>query len=88
MTTNRRTRRFLESSFANGRFLSVLEAAEYIDRHRSTLDKWRSENIVLPYYKDGMKVMYSLVDLDAYLEARRIEPIAYGPSCRQEVISE
>ena len=80
MPANRQTRRFLESSFAKKRFLSILEAAEYIDRHRSTLDKWRAENIVLPYYRDGLKVMYDIDDLDAYLTSRRVEPVAYGCS--------
>ena len=60
------------------RFLSVVEAAGYIDRHRSTLDKWRAENIVLPFYKDNDKIMYAIDDLDDYLQSCRVEPVAYG----------
>ena len=62
-------------------FLSVLEAAEHISRHRSTLDKWRAENVVLPFYQDSEKVMYAINDLDDYLESCRVEPVAYG--CEQ-----
>ena len=80
MPANRQTRRFLESSFAQKRFLSINEAAEYIDRHRSTLDKWRAEKIVLPFYKHGNKIMYAIDDLDAYLASRRVEPVAYACS--------
>jgi hypothetical protein len=78
MPGNRQTRRFLASSFAQKRFLTILEAAEYIDRHRSTLDKWRAENVVLPYYRDGLKIMYAVDDLDAYLASKRVEPVAYS----------
>ena len=60
------------------KFCTRLEAANYIHRHASTLDKWRSQKICLPFYKDGKKVLYSVDDLDAYLASKRIEPIAYG----------
>lgn len=60
------------------KFLTILQAAEYIDRHRSTLDKWRAEKVVLPFYQDGGKVFYSVEDLDNYLVSRRVEPVAYG----------
>ena len=60
------------------RFLSTPLAADYIDRHRSTLDKWRAENIVLPYHRDGQKIWYAIEDLDAYLQAKRVEPVAYS----------
>ena len=60
------------------RFLSVIEAAGYLNRHRSTLDKWRAENIVLPFYKDNEKIMYAIDDLNNYLQSCRIEPVAYG----------
>lgn len=62
----------------NERFLSISEAAAYIKRHRSTLDKWRAENIVMPYYRDNCKIMYDRRDLDAYLDSLRVEPVAYG----------
>ena len=54
------------------------EAASYIHRHASTLDKWRAQKISLPFYKDGKKVLYCVDDLDAYLASKRVEPIAYG----------
>lgn len=86
MPGNRQTRRFLASSFAQKRFLTILEAAEYIDRHRSTLDKWRAENVVLPYYRDGLKIMYAIDDLDAYLASLRVEPVAYSCTHGGEVV--
>lgn len=64
--------------------LTVREAAAYIHRHRATLDKWRGENIVLPYHRDGRVVLYDIADLDAYLDSTRVEPVAYrGPSAAQ-----
>ena len=62
-------------------FLSVIAAADYLDRHRSTLDKWRAEHVVLPFYKDNDKIMYAINDLDDYLQSCRVEPVAYG--CKQ-----
>jgi len=85
MATNRKTRHFLDSNSSRKRFLSILEAAEYINRHRSTLDKWRAENIVLPFYQHGKKVDYDIDDLDDYLDSLRVSPVAYGveklPKC-------
>lgn len=79
MPNNRQTRRFLDSSFGKKQpWLSIQEAAEYIDRHRSTLDKWRADKVVLPFYQQDKKIMYAVDDLDAYINSLRIEPIAYG----------
>ena len=41
--------------------------------------------MVLPYYRDGMKIMYDVEDLDAYLASKRIEPVAYGVESRPSV---
>jgi hypothetical protein len=60
------------------RFLTIIEAAAHIDRHRSTLDKWRAEKIVLPFYKHKKKIMYDIDDLNDYLHSCRVEPVAYG----------
>ena len=60
------------------RFLKTPAAADYIGRHRSALDKWRASKIILPFYQDGPLVQYDIDDLDAYLESRKVEPIAYG----------
>ena len=59
-------------------FKSRVEAAAYIHRHPSTLDKWRADKICLPFYKDGKNVLYLKDDLDFYLASKRVEPIAYG----------
>ena len=58
------------------RFLNTADAADYINRNRSTLDKWRSARIVLPFFRDGTKVMYDIQDLDAYIERHKIIPIS------------
>ena len=60
------------------KFLTRREAASYIYRHVSTLDKWRADKIRLPFYKDGQNVLYLIDDLDIHLNSKRIEPIAYG----------
>ena len=57
-------------------FLSRTEAAKYIFRHASTLDKWRAERVNLPFYRDGKSVLYAISDLDRYLASKRLEPIA------------
>jgi len=62
------------------KFLMRHEAASYIYRHVSTLDKWRADKIRLPFYKDGKNVLYLIDDLDRHLDSTRIEPIAYGAS--------
>ena len=62
------------------KFLTRCEAARYIYRHPSTLDKWRADKIRLPFYKDGKNVLYLIDDLDRHLDSTRIEPIAYGAS--------
>ena len=46
------------------KFLMRHEAASYIYRHVSTLDKWRADKIRLPFYKDGKNVLYLIDDLD------------------------
>ena len=60
------------------KFMSRVEAAAYIHRHPSTLDKWRADKMCLPFYKDGKNVLYLKDDLDFYLASKRVEPIAYG----------
>ena len=62
----------------NKRFLNTPEAAQYIGRHRSTLDKWREAKIILPFYRQGKAIRYDTDDLDRYMTSIKIEPIAYG----------
>ena len=62
----------------NKRFLNTPEAAQYIGRHRSTLDKWREAIIILPFYRQGKAIRYDTDDLDRYMTSIKIEPIAYG----------
>jgi hypothetical protein len=50
-------------------------AAAYLDLRPGTLAVWRStKRYALPYIKCGARVRYRKRDLDAFLEARTVEP--------------
>jgi predicted site-specific integrase-resolvase len=48
------------------------EAARYLGVASQTLHNWRHSRKGPNYIKLGSKVIYRLVDLDAYLESRRV----------------
>jgi hypothetical protein len=78
-STNDRGSKLMRNNIDNKpkKYLTTAPAAEYIGRHRSSLDKWRAAKIVLPFYQDGQKITYCTDDLDNYLASKRVEPIAY-----------
>ena len=80
-STNDRGSKLMRNNIDNKpkKYLTTGPAAEYIGRHRSSLDKWRAAKIVLPFYQDGQKITYCTDDLDNYLASKRVEPIAYRP---------
>ncbi|MFN0114178.1 MAG: helix-turn-helix transcriptional regulator [Paracoccaceae bacterium] len=45
---------------------------------RAKLAQWRYQGIGPPYYKLGRKVVYRGADLNAWAEARRVDPQASG----------
>jgi len=63
----------------NSKLLTVEEAAAYIHRSRSYLDKSRNEGNIgnrTPgpvWHKIGPRVLYSIEDLDAWIAAHRVE---------------
>ena len=56
------------------RYVTVVEAAEYLTATRQTLDNWRYAKAGPPYYRIGGRVVYHLDDLRAWVEARRVVP--------------
>lgn len=52
--------------------LSTLDAAEYVGVARATLKKWRTIGDGPPYVRAGSKIVYRIVDLDAWLEANLV----------------
>ncbi len=58
------------------RFLTVLEAAEYLGLKRSTLDHYRWIGGGPKYRKHGGRVFYTKEDLDAWSSARQYQDTA------------
>ena len=57
--------------------LSEREAAQYLGPIAvRTLQDWRSQGVGPAYSKLGKRIAYAVADLDAYLEAHRVEPKA------------
>lgn len=50
------------------------QAAAYLGCAISTLEWYRFDGRGPAYYKTGRRVRYKLSDLDAYMEAGRVEP--------------
>ena len=44
------------------------------------LAQWRHKNIGPPFYRFGRKIIYSGMDLNAWAEARRVDPCKGGQS--------
>ena len=54
--------------------LSVHASAKYLgDICPRTMDNWRSQGRGPRYVRVGRRIMYRIVDLDAYLDARTVE---------------
>lgn len=56
------------------RYLTEREVSKIFRRAPSTLRNDRHRRRGLPYQKIGRQVLYRLSDINAYLEATRIEP--------------
>ncbi|HBM89804.1 MAG: helix-turn-helix domain-containing protein [Parvibaculaceae bacterium] len=52
-------------------YLTTKTLAEYAHTSTRTLERWRSEGVGPPFRKWGHKVLYSLDDVEAYLDANR-----------------
>ena len=56
--------------------LTTDEAASYLNLHPSTLEKGRQSHrkgLFPPFYRIGKAVRYRLADLEAWLDANRVE---------------
>ena len=54
-------------------FLNTANAAHHLGYSKSSLESWRVERTGPNYYKTGRRVRYKKSDLDAYIEAGRVE---------------
>ncbi len=57
-------------------YLNIDEAAEFIGVSRQTLDRWRMEATGPAVHRVGRRVLYSLVDLRAFMDAHRQKSLA------------
>lgn len=49
----------------------------------ATLARWRADGVGPKWFRCGFrKVRYSRVDVEAYMEAQRMAPVARGPRAR------
>jgi excisionase family DNA binding protein len=60
-------------------YLSIDEAAEFIGVSRQTMDRWRMEASGPAVHRVGRRVLYSLVDLRAYMESHRERAVNRHP---------
>lgn len=56
-------------------YLNIDEAASFIGVSRQTLDRWRMEAAGPAVHRVGRRVLYSLADLRAFMEAHRSAPL-------------
>lgn len=54
-------------------FLDTAQAAHYLGYSKSTLEWYRGEGIGPVYYKTNRRVRYKQSDLDAHIEAGRVQ---------------
>lgn len=66
----------IQDQFTSRR-ISEQEAAKYLGPVQvRTLQDWRIRGVGPRYIKLGKRVAYDVADLDAYLQAQRVEPKA------------
>lgn len=81
----------IEGMLANGRagasreYLNIEEAAEFIGVSRQTLDRWRMETSGPAVHRVGRRVLYSLADLRAFMEARCSDSLDYVFSAKPRI---
>jgi len=52
-------------------YLNIEQAADFIGVSRQTLDLWRMEATGPSYHRVGRRVLYSVADLRAFMDAHR-----------------
>lgn len=55
------------------------DAAAYLRKAPRTLEQWRHQGRGPAYSKSGRTVLYRRRDLDAWVDANRVEPRSQGP---------
>ena len=60
------------------KFLTPEEASAIVGLHRRTLDRYRSSGKGPAYYKFGSRVRYTIEDIKAWAETRRVGPRTVG----------
>lgn len=58
----------------NSQFVNRADAAEYLGVSASTLARWAMLRAGPRYHKVGGKACYKLVDLQAYVDSKCVEP--------------
>lgn len=54
------------------RYLRAKEAAQQLGVAAQTMARWRVEGSPIPWSKVGRSVVYSLDDIEAYVESRKV----------------
>lgn len=57
-------------------YLKIDEAADFIGVSRQVLDKWRMEATGPAVHRVGRRVLYSIADLRAFMDTKRVGPLA------------
>lgn len=57
------------------KILKPSEAAEYLGRTTAALSQLRHRRMGPAYIKSGNNIRYRVTDLDAFLDAGRVEPV-------------
>ena len=65
-----------QSEFGVNPKLSTKQAADYLGLAEQTLANWRFLRQGPVYSKLGRRIVYQIIDLDAYLQQNRIQPEA------------
>jgi excisionase family DNA binding protein len=60
----------------NPNYLDRKRAAEYLGLSEHTLARWAVTRMGPPFSKVGSRTRYKIADLDAFLEANTIQPVA------------
>lgn len=58
--------------------LNTDQAATFLSKPAATLTRWRFEGVGPPFVKLGKAVRYKREDLEAFIEANRVEPERAG----------
>lgn len=58
-------------------FLTKKELAEYLGLSVFTIDSWVSQRREVPFVKMGRRVMFDIGDVQAWVEANKVQPVEF-----------